>query len=131
MTRNGDAFLAAWPLSPSLACSVAEGQLTIVMGESLVTSCREAIEKFGTIDVFLSWPEVTGYAPKVRADLTDLVRDNPNVRSIQVHSKAPIVAMGLTALRLSTAVRVECHSEEIPFLTALRRLRNMTASGSR
>lgn len=129
--RNGDAFLAAWALMPGLAVSAAEGQLTIAMGELLVGECRKALQKFSTIDVFLAWPEVSGYAPKVRADLADMVRELPSVRSIHVHATAPIVSMGLTALRLSTSVRVECYTEEVPFLSAMRRLRSITASGTR
>ena len=129
--RNGEAFLSAWALMPGLAVSAAEGQLTIAMGELLVDECRKALRKYPTIDVFLSWPDVSGYAPKVRADLADMVRELPAVRSIHVHSIAPIVSMGLTALRLSTSVRVECYSEEVPFLTAMRRLRSITSSGPR
>ncbi len=129
--RNGDAFLAAWPLMPGLVVSAAEGQLTIAMGELLVEQCRATLRKYATIDVFLSWPDVSGYAPKVRADLADMVRELPSVKSIHVHANAPIVSMGLTALRLSTSVRVECYTEEVAFLGAMRRLRSITASGTR
>lgn len=131
VTRNGDAFLAAWLLTPGVVLSAAEGQLTIAMGEALIARLREGAEKYPTIDVFLSWPDVTGYAPKVRADLADFARERPVIGCIHVYTNAAIVSMGLTALRLTTSVRVECYTEEIPFLGAIRRARNITASSLR
>ncbi len=131
VTRNGDAFLATWRLSPSLVVSSASGQLTIAMGDALVAEMIAAAAQWKAFDVFLSWADVTGYAPKVRADVADFLRDRPIVTGIHVLSTAPIVSMGLTALRLSTSVRVECYTEEIPFLGAVRRARNITASGLR
>ncbi len=127
--RNGEAHLAAWSLSPGVLISVAEGQLTMAMGDALVTACRDALERFGKLELFFAWAEVSGYAPKVRADLANLVRDTPQILGIRVLSKAPIVSMGLTALRLSTAIQVECFSEEMPFLAAFRRARSITGSG--
>lgn len=131
VTRNGDAFLAAWRLSPSLVVSSGSGQLTIAMGDALLGEMVTAAGQWKAFDVFLSWGDVSGYAPKVRADLADFLRERPIVTGIHVLAGAPIVSMGLTALRLSTSVRVECYTEEIPFLGALRRARNITASGLR
>lgn len=65
----------------------------------------------------------------MRADLADLVKESPKLVGIRVLSRAPLVSMGLTAIRLSTAMEVECFSEEIPFLTALRQARSVTGVG--
>jgi hypothetical protein len=131
VTRNGEAFLAAWCLSPSLVVSSASGQLTIAMGDALVAQMTTAAEQWRSFDVFLSWADVTGYAPHVRAAIADMVRERPVVGGIHVLASAPIVSMGLTALRLSTNVQVECYSDEMAFLGTLRRARNVTASGLR
>jgi len=86
----------------------------------LMRRSDELIERVGAIDVVHDWFEVTGYDAQVRQRMTPwALRTRVAHRAIHIGTKAGLVRMGVTMVRLATGAPIHAYDSLAPLEVAL------------